>query len=164
MSTRLRRIASVIARVACLGLLSGALLGAATAALFAISVRRSPSFFAPVAGQVLELMLAGALVGGALGVLLGPVVGFGLLRQVRLGRIIAATAGGAFVGFALGLALFFIVLAPPRDTIWVEGVDWSLPLTLSAVGWLLGVLYVRWRPHGRAERRARGTHREAAAV
>ena len=115
-------------------------------------------------GQVTELALAGAVVGAGLGALLGPAAGFGLLRRVRLGRAVAATAGGAFLGFGLGLALFFLFVAPSRDAIWADGVDWSLALTLGVVGWFLGVLYVRWRPEGRSAKNRERTNRDAAAV
>jgi hypothetical protein len=52
-----------------------------------------------------ELYEFAAIIGGICGLLVGPLVAFGFLRRVPLGRLFLETALGATLGGLLGLAL-----------------------------------------------------------
>ena len=67
----------------------------------------------------------GAVAGAAIGALLGPLAGFGLLRRVPLGQAMRATGLGALAGLGLGLVAGFNAVL------------------LSVAGFALGALYAR---------------------
>ena len=73
-----------------------------------------------------------AVVGAALGLLLGPLAGFGLLRRVPLGRAILGTGVGTVLGFLAG---------------WPFPVN---PFYTSVAGFALAAVFLQWRYRPRA--------------
>lgn len=113
------RIASVALWVTTLGIVAGALVGALGGVAFALIFVGWPG--------VGEVASAGALLGAAFGLLLGPLAGFGVLRDVPLWRAVVSTGVGALIGILAGAAMGGNFLAP------------------SLVGFAVGAAYARIR-------------------
>jgi len=89
----------VILLVSGLAAIGGAIAGGAAALLAALVLKPTE----PVTtSDVATMVLAGGLVTGIAGAVLGTAVAFGLLRQVRLSRVLAFGTSGAFLGLAYG--------------------------------------------------------------
>jgi hypothetical protein len=93
----IRRIATVALSVTALGIVAGALVGALGGIVVGLVFGQWP--------EVAEIASAGGLLGGAFGLLLGPLAGFGVLRDVPLWRAIVGTGCGALIGILGGAAL-----------------------------------------------------------
>jgi MFS family permease len=114
------RIAGVALWVTALGVVAGALVGALGGVAFALVFSAWPGL-----GQVAS---AGALLGAAFGLLLGPLAGFGVLRDVPLWRAVVTTGCGTLIGILAGVALGRNFLLLP-----------------SLAGFALGAAYARMR-------------------
>ena len=124
----------------------GAAGGALTGAVLAVGFISSMGGFAGLRDFVGTLALGGAF-GATFGLLLGPAIGFGLLRRVPLGRAIVGTGIGAIVGFAAGLALPVTVgLGVPLPLLLGPAFLTATHLFLSAsAGAAVAALVLHWR-------------------
>ena len=111
------RLLRAILVVSGFGAFAGAVVGM-LAMLIIVGIRRGVGLDGSMLG-------AAALFGGAFGLALGPMVGFGLLRDVPLWKAIAGTAVGALAGFAIG---------------WAAKIQ---PFLLAVVGMLLAAVVLR---------------------
>ena len=94
-------LARAVAIVAALGFLAGAVIGlAGFGSLLVLQPVHVDS-----ARTIATLFGIAALVGGAMGAVLGPLVAFVLLPRVPLGRAVAVTALGALLGMVVGAFL-----------------------------------------------------------
>jgi hypothetical protein len=86
-----------------------------------------------LSGEVYLVNIAlGALFGFPTGAVLAPVLGWGLLRQVPLGRAIGHCAIGTTLGGLLGGLAVFSEIGP-----------WYLPVVLAGVGFLFAAIRLR---------------------
>lgn len=92
-----KRVAAVTAALAALGAVVGALGGAVLMIVFALVQGSGP------VGQLLPLLARGAAAGGALGLVLGPLAAWLLMRHVPIGLAIGGTALGSIAGAVVGL-------------------------------------------------------------
>jgi hypothetical protein len=104
--TRRLRILIVTLLLGALGGLAGAL-GGAVIALGALAVVDS----APELGEMAFIVVAAAGVGGAFGVIVGPLLSWTMLRHVPIGRAILQTAIAAGLAATLSLMLAFSFFA-----------------------------------------------------
>ena len=123
------RAVGVVCALACVG---GAALGLfiATGLLVGglVFIQEKPSV-----SEALGLLGIGVATGGGLGLALGPLTAFGLLRAVPLGRAITTTAIGAASGLTLTVVLGSLL-----------GIALS-PFVSVPAGFFSGALFARWR-------------------
>jgi hypothetical protein len=132
----------VILFVSGLGAGGGAIAGAAAAYLATLVLKPTE----PVtAGDVATLVLTYAFVTGVAGAVLGTAVAFGLLRHVRLSRVLTFGTSGAFLGLAYG---------------WIGGPwAWHHFGALGISGLLGGALAARFLPRAPEPKSAMGMGR-----
>jgi hypothetical protein len=94
---QLKRIAAVTAGLAIAGALVGAICGAVMMLAF-ILIEESGML-----RDLLPLLAWGAMVGAALGAVLGPLSAWLLMRHVPIGLALAGTALGTLVGAVIGI-------------------------------------------------------------
>lgn len=98
----LRPVVRAVLVVGLLGAIAGAVIG--VLAYFAIALWALRG--AVPSGRDAAFVIAIGAAGGAVaGFLLAPIVGFGLLRHVPLGRAIAFTGAGTLAGLATSIAM-----------------------------------------------------------
>ena len=106
-----RRVLAVTAGLAVAGLVVGAVVGVVVAGAFI-----ALSLLTTTGGvwNVGSTLLFSAMFGGALGMVLGPIAAWLLMRHVPIGRALGQTAIGTAIGSFLGLVLvmFPVLLIP----------------------------------------------------
>jgi hypothetical protein len=118
-----RPLLRVVLLVGLLGAVAGAIVG--IVAYFAIALWALRGSM-PSGRDAAFVIAIGAAGGAVAGFLLGPLVGFGLLRHVPLGRAIAFTGLGTLAGLAASIAT-----------------NGRHPLPLTVGGFLLGAVAAR---------------------
>jgi len=125
-----RRVIAVTAGLSAAGLVVGAAVGAVVAGAFiALSLLTASGGV----WNVGTTLAASAIYGGALGMVLGPIAAWLLMRHVPIGRALGETALGTAIGSFLGLLLvWFPVLLIPFP-----------PLTLALAGFAAAAVRLR---------------------
>lgn len=93
------RIAVVTASLSAAGALIGALCAASSVAIIAVITGGFPAL---VSGGTPGLLAVAAGAGAFVGIIGAPMLGWGLLREVPLGRVILVTALGTIGGAVIG--------------------------------------------------------------
>ena len=118
-----RPLVRVVLVVGLLGALAGAIVGIVAYFVIALWALRGSM---PSGRDAAFVIAIGAAGGAIAGFLLAPLVGFGLLRRVPLGRAIAFTGTGTLAGLAASIAF-----------------DGRHPLPLTVGGFVVGAVVAR---------------------
>ena len=125
-----RRVIAVTAGLSAAGLVVGAAVGAIVGGAFIALTLLTAKGGAWNVGATLA---ASAMYGGALGMVLGPIAAWLLMRHVPIGRALGETALGTAIGSFLGILLvWFPVLLIPFP-----------PLTLALAGFAAAAVRLR---------------------